>query len=241
MSPPSPVPPGQTERYENPLEALRTLLEGFQEQIWTAIPAVVVSYNPTAGGNGTIVAQVAISDLYRDAAGTPSWVNPPPIPDIPVMFPSAGGFSLTFPIKPGDECLLVMACRNIDGWWASLTRPAVQMDLRMHHLSDAFALFGVKARGKPLPAISTTSVQLRTDTGTSYLEVTTAGAINLKAPGKAVTLTAGSVAVVAATLSATGAIAAVGPVTDTSAFTGAFLTGDGKTVTVIGGVIRSVV
>ena len=39
--------------------------------------------------------------------------------DCPVYFPSGGNCTLTFPVQPGDECLVVFASRCIDAWWQS--------------------------------------------------------------------------------------------------------------------------
>lgn len=61
--------------------------------------------------------------------------------DVPVKFPRGGDFVMTFPVKAGDECLIVFADRCIDGWFSggSTAAPA---DYRMHDLSDGFALVG---------------------------------------------------------------------------------------------------
>lgn len=61
--------------------------------------------------------------------------------DVPVKFPRGGDFVMTFPVKAGDECLIVFSDRCIDGWFSggSTAAPA---DYRMHDLSDGFAFVG---------------------------------------------------------------------------------------------------
>lgn len=105
-----------------------------------------------------------------------------PLVDVPVIFPSAGGFALTFPLLAGDEVLVMFSARCIDGWWQnSGVQP--QAEFRMHDLSDGFAIPGPKSLPKVIPNISTDSVQLRTLDGTAYVEIAAGGVINLVAPG----------------------------------------------------------
>ena len=51
---------------------------------------------------------------------------------------------LTFPVKPGDECLLVFNERCIDGWWQS-GGSSEPLDYRQHDLSDAVAIMGISS------------------------------------------------------------------------------------------------
>ncbi|MFW8450019.1 Gp138 family membrane-puncturing spike protein, partial [Klebsiella pneumoniae] len=73
----------------------------------------------------------------KDESGAQVSVNLPLLVDVPVVFPRGGGCTLTFPVKPGDECLVIFADRCIDFWWQSggIQEP---VDERMHDLSDAF-------------------------------------------------------------------------------------------------------
>ena len=157
------------------VEAFRLALEGNQVGIWTALPCIVVSVNLTAM---TCELQPAIKSVFEDQLGAISQITLPVLPDVPICFPSAGGFTLTFPIKAGDDVLGVFSSRCIDAWWQS---GGVQqaMESRMHDLSDCFAIPGPKSQPKVISAISSTTVQLRNDTGTAYLEVDAGGNINL--------------------------------------------------------------
>jgi hypothetical protein len=89
--------------------------------------------------------------------------------DVPVIFPRGGGCTLTFPVKAGDECLLIFADRCIDFWWQNggVQKP---VDLRMHDLSDAFAIVGPQSQAHKISGISTSAAQLRTDDGLRLLK-----------------------------------------------------------------------
>jgi phage baseplate assembly protein gpV len=102
--------------------------------------------------------------------------------DVPVIFPRGGGCTLTFPVKAGDECLLIFADRCIDFWWQNggVQKP---VDLRMHDLSDAFAIVGPQSQAQKISGISTSAAQLRTDDGAAFVEVAV-GHATVKTPGK---------------------------------------------------------
>ena len=67
----------------------------------------------------------------------------PLLRDVPVFFPGTRDSALTFPVLPGEECLLVFADFCLDGWMETGT-PAVPASPRSHDWSDAFALVGFR-------------------------------------------------------------------------------------------------
>jgi phage baseplate assembly protein gpV len=142
-------------------------LTGLQSRMWTAIPGIVQSFDPVAM---TCEVQPAIQGKRRDEDGSIQLVNLPLLLDCPVFFPHAGGCSLTFPVKAGDECLVVFSCRAIDLWWQSGgVQPPVEV--RMHDLSDGFCLVGVYSQPNVIPSVSTDAVQLRSDDGQAFVEI----------------------------------------------------------------------
>lgn len=167
----------QIERHNDPLLALETCLAGFQTKVW-ALPGIIQSFLPEAM---TCVVQPAIEAFITDEQGKQMSVALPLLLDCPVQFPSGGGCTLTFPIQPGDECLLVFASRCIDAWWQSGgVQP--QAELRMHDLSDGFVLPGFRSVPRAIEGISTSAAQLRSDDGATFVEVAPSGAITITAP-----------------------------------------------------------
>ena len=120
------------ERLDDPEESLRMALESYASQLWTALPASVVSVNLESQ---TVSVQPTIQGSVSDPSGNVRLVNLPVLVDVPLVWPRAGGFALTFPIAAGDEVLVVFSCRCIDSWWQSggIGAPA---EARMHDLSD---------------------------------------------------------------------------------------------------------
>jgi phage baseplate assembly protein gpV len=155
------------ERIADMQESLIAALEGWQAGIWTALPGIVQSFDPA---KMTVAVKPALKAFISGTDGVGTWVEMPLLVDCPVMFPGGGGFTLTFPVAAGDECLMVFANRCIDAWWDS-SSVSVQSEMRMHDLSDGFAFVGVRSRPRALSSVSTVNVQLRSDDGSAYVEI----------------------------------------------------------------------
>lgn len=112
-----------------------------------------------------------------------------PLVDLPIVFPRAGGFSLTFPIAVGDECLVVFQDMARDSWWQSGGANNNQAFNRRHSISDGFAIFGPWSKPRSLSNYSIDSCQLRSDDGTVGMDLRT-GQITIQAPE--VIITSGS-------------------------------------------------
>ncbi|MFA7867635.1 Gp138 family membrane-puncturing spike protein [Escherichia coli] len=161
-------------------ETFKSERETTKNQIRVALPGIVQSFDPDAV---TAVVQPSIRSVETDNDGNRVTKNYPLLVDVPVVFPRGGGCTLTFPVKAGDECLVVFADRCIDFWWQSggIQEP---VDERMHDLSDAFCIVGPQSQAKKIGDISTSAVELRSDDGETKLSLNPAsGVINGTAPG----------------------------------------------------------
>ena len=160
------------ERMDDLRVVLRTALDSWQGQLWTALPAMVNSYDAT---KMTVSAQPTIQARVLSQSGT--WTNTtlPLCQDCPVAFPSGGGFTMTFPIAQGDEGILVFSSRCIDNWWqlgSSMSNPAQpQAEFRMHDLSDGMFIPGLFSQKRKLANASTSVVQIRSTDGNTLFEV----------------------------------------------------------------------
>jgi hypothetical protein len=144
------------ELINDPQENLRMALTGLQVRMWTALPGIIQSFDPVAM---TCVVQPAIRARWTQPVPAKSasttkvttirqatqykttLLDFPPLPDCPVVFPQGGGAMMSFPLQPGDECLIVFASRGIDWWWqqGGVQPPA---ECRMHDINDGFVIPG---------------------------------------------------------------------------------------------------
>lgn len=164
------------ERLDDPEESLRLAFENLQSQLWTSLPGVVTAVDLN---KQTVSVQPSIQGSISSPSGSSQSVNLPVLVDVPIVWPRAGGFALTFPIAAGDEVLVVFASRCIDTWWQS-GDIGVQAEVRMHDLSDGFAILAPTSQPKKLSDVSSSNVQLRDEAGTTYVEIAPGGKIKLR-------------------------------------------------------------
>ncbi|KOY60945.1 translation initiation factor IF-2 [Photorhabdus heterorhabditis] len=155
------------ERLNRPEAVFFSMQEMISAGLYVSLPCIIQSFDADAV---TVTAQPAIRWKIRKKDGDLESVSLPLLVDVPVIFPRGGGVTLTFPVKAGDECLVVFADRCIDYWWQSggVQEP---VDPRQHNLSDGFALIGPQSQQQKIAGISTSSVQLRSDDGAAYIEL----------------------------------------------------------------------
>lgn len=105
----------------------------------TWMPGRIDSYDATKQ-TATVVPELTLRAAAQD--GSEAALVPPKLVDVPVVFPGAGGFRLTFPLAQGDRVMLVFAQRSLDEWKtaAGAVDPA---DERHHDITDAVALVGL--------------------------------------------------------------------------------------------------
>lgn len=157
------------ERFDHGIEALKTALDGQQTGIWTALPGIIQSVDFE---KITCTIQPSIQAIQGTPQGERKHVNLPLLVDVPIHFQSGGGYTGTFPVKAGDEVLVVFASRCIDNWWQEGgVQP--QFEQRMHDLSDAFCIPKVWSQKTKITNISSTTAQFRSDDGTRFVEIDT--------------------------------------------------------------------
>lgn len=90
---------------------MQAIQDAISAGIRVALPGTVISFDAEAV---TATIQPAIKGYEPDSTGKNVSVSMPVLVDVPVAFPRGGGCTLTFPIKPGDECELIFNDRCID-------------------------------------------------------------------------------------------------------------------------------
>ncbi|WP_286870894.1 Gp138 family membrane-puncturing spike protein [Pantoea sp. UBA5035] len=156
-------------------QAMKVLSDTIFSMLRVSMPGIIQSFDPIAC---TCTVQPAISGQVADEAGEFKSAPLPLLVDVPVVFPRGGGCTITFPVKNGDECLVVFSDRCIDFWWQNggVQEP---VDPRQHDLSDAFAFIGPQSQAEVIGNISTDSLQIRTDDGASFIELRQGGNVTI--------------------------------------------------------------
>lgn len=164
----------------------KTILRQAIVDLRVCIPAIVQSFDPQ---KQVASVKIAISELVRFPNGA-QWKSIPPINNVPVCLPRAGGFALTLPLAAGDEGFLVFCDTCIDLWWQSGGQqppegaPIFQPNhewRRRHDISDCGFFPMGWSQPRILSSYSTNSAQLRSDDDTVIVDVAAAG-ITLTGP-----------------------------------------------------------
>ena len=142
--------------------AIESQIKRAQSNIYTALPAKVLSFN-----GHTVSCQVMISRVNANGQE----ITIPPLVDVPAQFPHAGGFCITVPIKAGDEGLVVFSSRCIDGWFAS-GNASKPLDNRINDLSDGFFIVGCNSVPNKIPDFYNDGASMQTDDGSTYIRLT---------------------------------------------------------------------
>ncbi len=91
---------------------------------------------------------------------TPVLVDYPLLVDCPVICLGGGTSSLTFPIKQGDECLVLFNDRDMDNWLQGGSGSAVATN-RLHSFSDAIILVGIRSLAHVIQSYDTVRAVLQ--------------------------------------------------------------------------------
>jgi hypothetical protein len=133
-------------RTPNIYEVVKAGLDSALTELHTAMPGIVRKYD---AATQLADVQPSIQRRFRKPDGTEGTRDFPVIVNVPVAFPRAGGFFLSFPVAVGDFVLLVFSERSIDQW---LEKGGIQDPIvtTLHDLSDAIAIPGVYPKGGKL-------------------------------------------------------------------------------------------
>lgn len=169
-------------------EAINAIIDSRLAAVHTHVPFRVVSVDYSKKPP-TLVAQPTIKATVAQPDGSQKWVDLPQVPDVPIHFPGGGGVSMTFPIKAGDEGLLMISTRSIDQQQQS-GGDQQQLDLRPHDLSNAYAMVGTRTQATALDSVAGASTQIRSDDGKHVVDINPSSGLSLSS-SEAVNLAVG--------------------------------------------------
>lgn len=145
-------------------------IESHVKELHTSIPGIIETFDPE---KQLASIQPAVKRIFITRDGETEILAPSELPiliNVPVIFPRGGGFSLTFPVKKGDECLIMFCERSIDNWHKT-GKVEVPGARRFHSLSDATAIVGLSSLVNKVPNYSSTDVQIKADDNSTFISL----------------------------------------------------------------------
>lgn len=188
-------------------DAIRQAVLYQLSNIHTALPGEIISYDYTTQS-------ASIQPLLNKVW---SYGDPTPMPileNVPVIFPRAGGASLTFPVVSGDTCLLLFIERSVDLWKTSGGQVSPD-DPRKFNLSDGVAIMGLSPFSETSQATNNEDLLL-TYNGSSF---------RIKASGDVVIETSSTVAIGTSTTELLNVLSQLMTLLQGAAVTGVALSG----------------
>lgn len=166
-----------SERTQDKIEQVFKMQDALGFDLRVAAPGIIESVDFE---RQTCTVQLAIRERLNDN-GNLSWDEIPTLLDVPFFIYSGGGYCLTLPIAPGDDCLVVFGDNCIDAWWQN-GGVQNQVERRRHDLSDGFAIVGFRSQPQVVSGYSSGTAQLRNEAGDAYIEISGSN-INIVASG----------------------------------------------------------
>ena len=150
--------------YANMAQSIRFAIRQSLKDMYTCMPGIVESYDAEtrrAVVKGALkVVTTKKEEIEREA-----------IHNVPVMFPSGGGFTMAFPLERGDPVLLLYSQRGLANWKKTLGVAAPDT-IGFFSEKDAFAIPGfgpTQGELEHMIAIEADGIHIKT-TGTLAIE-----------------------------------------------------------------------
>lgn len=156
-------------------------------ELHTCAPGIIESFDPS-----TMRAQIQPA-LNRVLVGGEIREMPKLI-NCPLGVMRFGGFAITGPVKPGDECMIHFTERSLDAWiqFGDVRRPK---DIRIHHESDAYFLPVHTSENNAVADYDPNNMVLRNTANTQKVTLFANGDIVIDSPGETTINTGGTATV----------------------------------------------
>lgn len=170
---------------------LNRYTRGLQTKLFTGGPGEIVEFFPDTQ---TAIVQPLTRKYHRyeNEDGTVAVVTKdlPIIERVPVQFPQAGDFHMTFPVKPGDECYIAYAQRTFDNWLEQGGIQDPSSRSLLHTINGAVAILGISSDPRKIPNFNPDDAEFRNREGDQVVQLKPNKDINIFTP-KNISLDAG--------------------------------------------------
>ena len=168
------------------------VIEQYMKHIHTAMPGIVESYD-------AMTRRASVRPAFPIVYTTGEELDRAVVHNVPVVFPSGGGYSFHFPLEEGEAVLLVYSQRGMANF--KLTHEQASPALEgFFSESDAVAIPGFGPL--EITRVSAIGVTLQSNDGDDYIHLSNEG-ITLSSGGEIVLTTDGDIEIIADNVSVT--------------------------------------
>lgn len=149
------------------------VLGGAMRQAMRAINCVQIgtieAFDPETQLANISIAMKQVKDVFEN--GTRTLQEYPLLMECPVVTLFGGVDFLSMPVTKGDNCIVLFNDREIDNWLNSGDGQA-PTTFRMHDISDAFAIVGIRPLTNSIVGFLANGIRLSHGGGSSQLDLT---------------------------------------------------------------------
>ena len=158
-------------------ELLRIAMDKSNEALFVALPGKVEKYDPSTQ---TASIKPLLKRKEEAADGTYSVDTLGVIDDVPVAHPRGGGNFVHFPLKAGDNVLLVFCDRSIDDYVESDGRTDIEpKEARTNDISDAVAIPGFYPTPKALTNVNSNDFIFGREDNRGIVKISSSGVVDV--------------------------------------------------------------
>lgn len=120
-----------------------TFIASALQDVHVAMPGRVTSYAPSSRRANVkpLIKRVRIVDEERVSETLPI------VQDVPIVFPGAGSYEISWPVSSGDLVLIICTSCSLERWLAGNGAEVDPQDPRRHRIADAIAIPGLRTGG----------------------------------------------------------------------------------------------
>tara|TARA_R110000787_G_scaffold201578_1_gene312390 strand:- start:3120 stop:3767 length:648 start_codon:yes stop_codon:yes gene_type:complete len=155
----------------NTIELLNVVLANRIADIHICMPGIIIEYDYT---KQRAKVQPSLNQKYNDD----EIVELPIIHNVPVIHPSSGGASITFPVNKGDSVSLHFSERSLEEWLSVGGKNVTPDDPRQNNLTDAIAYIGLNPFSVTSPAENNTDLLIKY--GGSKIKLKPGGVVDIE-------------------------------------------------------------
>lgn len=121
-------------------------LRAYSDGLRVLLPAEVTRWSAADAGRVSVRPTIR---LVRRSEGALLSYRPPIVSDVPIAWPGAGDYGVSFPLTAGSTGCIVFADRSLDEWVTSGNPDSEPRDVRRHAYTDAVFLPGLRPLAGP--------------------------------------------------------------------------------------------
>lgn len=159
--------------------SLNDIFQGILSGVNTVMPGYILEYN-----NSTQLAKVqpVFKSSFLNDDNEEIIKDRPPIENVPIIFPRAGSYFISFPVAKNDPVLLIFSQRSIDSYMETDGKKTIDpIDNRKFDLSDCFALPGMITGKNKLSNTLSNGLKIAKEDDSVIIQIASNGEVQIKA------------------------------------------------------------